>query len=152
MDIDIELSFEMFCNAVCGPACSVISFLRRIPFQEGLDFLLDLLGNFLRASLSLSVVEAGGTFLVEPIHPFVHHRSGHVVNLCNFWGRVAPTTQQSRLLSKMMWARTDTRPTSWRPVPLQLIALFVGRLADGSVRHSGGKSSAEDRRFAAVHR
>ena len=57
MDVDVKLSFEVFCNPIRCPARGVFSFIGRISFQEGLDFLFDLLGNFLRASVPLSVIQ-----------------------------------------------------------------------------------------------
>lgn len=139
MDVDTEFSFEVFCNPVCRRAPSVFSFLRRIPFQEGLDLFFDLLGDFLWASLPLSVIEARRTFLVEPTYPFSGLRSGHVVDLRNFWGRVAPTAEQNDVGAY----RHSAYFLSFHA--LQLIALFIGRLADGSVGHNGGNTSAKGR-------
>jgi len=91
MDVDIELLVEVLGDPVCCPACGVFSFFGRVPFQETLDFLLDLVGDLLRASAPLSVVEAGRAFFVEPVEPFVDHRAGNVVDLRDLRSRVSST-------------------------------------------------------------
>jgi len=97
MDVDVEVPVKGLGDPTRCPARGVFSFLGWVPFQETLDFLLDLVGDFRRASVPPTVVEARGPFFVEPV---------------TSWISTISKAECSRILKRTMCARTDTRPTS----------------------------------------
>ena len=71
MDIGAGLTPEVLRERWSGPARHLVAFFGRRPGQNAAQFFFGLLVNFGRATFALSIVEAGGTFLVESADPFV---------------------------------------------------------------------------------
>jgi len=103
------------------------------PLQETLDFLLDLFGDFLRTSVPLTVVEAGGAFFVESVEPFVDHWAGDIVNVGDLRSRISSTAQKNNVGADC----DSTNLLAFHPP--QFLKLLIVRLANGSVGHGARK-------------
>ena len=75
-----------------------IAKLERMVGQKEVE--IGLLVNFGRATFALSVVEAGGTFLVESADPFVDHRMCHIVQVGNLGSGVAAVAQKNQVSAR----------------------------------------------------
>ena len=129
MDVDAELSFEVLCNAGSRPPSRVLPLLGRISFQEPLDLFPCLFAELARTPFALSVIQAGGTFLIEAVDPLVDGRMRDRVQVRNLRGRTPSIGKQNHV-------GAHRHPADFLTFhAVEFLKLFIGGLASGSMRH-----------------